>query len=365
MSNTGFRAIASRDPGTIASNGVCGIYDTGCVVSLNDAGTIDGQLAVNAIAADNVQFIVVTQFGTSRRVAMMVAAGADITNASVGTFLANSTSPTSHVIGHSGKYAEFLSARASAINTPLATGSGVSIGRAMAGPIQHHLGHFIVDVANPTNTFAYGSTASVIGRMNAGTVDRRYPFSAFTGTGFTLGGGSTTGSQNFCALVVDGTFGVTLGSGTSDTTLDVDIGTDLAFAALWSHMLAESTVGTMQDGAGGSMGFATDQGAKEICMAYTDLDNSGTATTTSTAVDYNSSYININPSTAAVQGEGGWGISGDPGPGHINFIMDDADPAASLLMYAIFTDSGVEPPSGSSSSGLTRSWLNRNLARGY
>lgn len=308
------------------------------VATISSAGSVNGLLDINSLGADTVQFIVDQQFASDLKVFVKAFAGTDITNASIASFFAGSGDFS---VGHTGIYFEFMSVSGATDVVTSATATSI-LGRAIPGPVGHILGNIAIDNVATSDTGSYshdaGEVTATLGSTSS--ITRRTVFNAPTATGFNTTWFETGGSLKYYALVLNGTFRVSMGTSATSTGASLsafDSGFVPSASAFWSHCKGESTVDTMQADSERSIGWALGQfGQTQAAMAFGDPDNVAAPTTTSTAVDYNSVYVNLD-TAGAIEGEMAIRAPNTPVfSSGISVQMTDADPANNFYTWAAF-----------------------------
>lgn len=323
------------------------------------AGATDGLADVSAIDGDGFTLIIDDVFSAALQVAWLCLGGADLTDVQIVDFTLDTGTGTQDVTtsfaldtGKDDKLVVFLGGLDDAVNTN-GTWGRLMIGAAAGDTISSAVTMItMVDGADPTQTFRY-SLMDSLGESIAyssvdNTVSARANVSAWLSTGFTvtrLENTMASGVVRVTAVVLKGgrySIGDFLSStGTSST----DEATPYQPKALMvaSHLTTESSISTTAAGLEWSLGFAVSSSNRRS-SGILSKDAVGTV---DAAPSYDDTDMYRNLSTAATIAVEGLmdHVSFNAAPS-FTWVMDDADPSANFVWYAVLADEPAAPGSG-------------------
>lgn len=198
------------------------------------------------------------------------------------------------------------------------------------------------DADGTSTTFTYATDAQLMALSSANLLDldTHGSFVSFLSNGFRINWTVNNAASTVFNFVAWQGGNVQVGSllTQTDTTTPIAVTTPLPpiGTLLFSHCKAESTSDVMQDDDEMSIGAftsTTERGAHAVA----DDDNAATAIT-STAVEHDACYVNLNANTGAV--EGVMGVNAVSATG-FELIMTDADPVQAFVGYLTFMDNAA------------------------
>jgi hypothetical protein len=319
------------------------INTNGCIVTLTHAatGAVDGR-ATYTTNADGFDVVIPDTFSHAIRVSWFALCGDSITDATCGTFLDNASAPANFDITTVG----FLPSFMMLASNDRASGGTQGNSELCVGAAVSSTKYFCVlnnseDALATIVSSSYALDIECGARFEGGGlgVNARKEFVEFLSNGFRLNQlESNYAMFNIYLAIKGGSYDVGSFLTKTDTTdISVTTGFKPSGVLLLSHNQAESTQNTRQAIDQWSMGAFISVTER---VAHAIRDNNGTTgSETSTAIEYDEAYINLD-SAGAVQGL--MDVK-SVDSGGFTMVMDDTDPSAAFVGYIAFGPSAQTP----------------------
>jgi hypothetical protein len=351
---TSRRVISYRSVGgSAAGDSAAGSRNTAIAELIGTDGNSASLMDVSSFDADGWTAITDDDYATGRRYTALSVGGDDVTNVAVGTITAATVGATQAITGVGFAFDSLL-----IIGAGLTAEGGAAPGRLCIGVVAGTtaadnacLAGTSQDAADPTVTKSYCRRGeSLVSFNGSAAIDGRGYVSAKDADGFeiTWNANPSDAKLFYFLAIKGGSFSVGDVLTQTDTTTDI-VESGLAFQPVAGLLLsagkAESAAGTLDDHFNISMGAFTSSSA-ENSQALRDAHNLATSATVG-ALDYDSSYLNISTSSAALDGE--MGITSVDSGGY-TARMTNADPAQAFVAHLLF---GSAAAGGSNANLMT------------
>lgn len=336
VSSASFCARASRDQdavGTSVTNN--GGRDDACILELA-ADAFAGWADLQSMDADGFTIEILDQFVTDLRVHYIAYGGSDITNAEIGRFTATGTAPVEQDVTNSGFQPNITFFLMGAGSDPPSVGAPAffSFGAATDASHQAVVADRANDAASSGQTMSYcraGECAVLVGGTFPQVVDRA-EFVSHNADGFTVNWLARVGAERVNWLSIQGgqwVIGDAL-TQTDTTTAIAESGFGFAPQSLLlaSACRAQDTAGSSTAHAEWSVGAAVSTSNRRA--QQTSSRNGNTNMFTQTFLRTDAVYINVDPTSDAL--EGLMDVQSFDSDG-FTAIMDDADPSQAFFWY--------------------------------
>lgn len=321
--------------------------DAECVALSTTADLVDGLLDHQSMNSDGWTGVVDDVFVASYRVHALGLGGADLANVVGGDFTKATTTGVQQITSLSFQPDGiiFFTSGQTTMSGSVNPDSACCIGAATSATEQFVWSAGSNDGAANAQSVSYCTDAECIALLNSGATgfNDRATFVQFLSNGFEVNWTvNAAGSERIPFIAFKGC-GIRVVSGLTQTDTSTDVTFTLPFTVragmVFSHALAESSAGTVQDDDKMSWGFFSST-SDERCMSMADDDAAGTAVV-STGVSHDAVYQNLDPATGNVQGEMVvQSMSGNT----VAFRMSDADPSQAFFAAILFGDRPLAPP---------------------
>lgn len=325
---------------------------TGCLLSVDAAGAIDGKADLASFDSGGFTLSVSDAFPRDQRVHYLALGGTDITNAKAGEFNGTTgTAPYNEAITDPGFQPDIV-LFASGVSvgtlgqTSASTGSAIGFGVAKSSSSRGVIGLDSDEGSTTMDTDGYGFTGECIVSPSTaanGVISARCDFVSFDTNGFTLNRLElgTTWARFYLALKGISSF---VGNDVTSVTLNATIATSgfgfapkavLVFSAVrptntqdlgtapWKHSIGAATSTTER----GAQGTISRDGVADAVVG--------------SAIEHDEVYVSLTDATPPAI-DGLMDISSFDSDG-VTYIMDDGDGAARRFFYVAFGDAPTPP----------------------
>lgn len=332
-----------------SSDGATFHHFASCILSVSNAGAIDGRMDLQSMDADGFTLSVAVQMPRSYRVIYIAYGGDDITNATCGQTTIPLTATTQDVTTP-GFQPDAIFTFGSRLTGGSGTGSTSNAvtffgaASSSAAARQAVLAEGQDDGSATMDTGAYAKTGEVLACQNISNplaFEYRASLNAFLSNGFQMSFSAVNGAASYYhwLCIKGGSWFVTSSTTATNTTpfSVTGFGHQPLGIIVASASRAESAAGTGTGNLQGSVGVAT---AAANQVALFERDNNLTANAeVSTGIDVDCVYGNLD-STGAVQGAMDLSSLDSDGA---TFVMSDADPSGSFFFIASAASAAAPP----------------------